>query len=456
MLFRKLSLLLSAGLLLGLGVSLSARGEASFQQPAPRHVVVLLRNRNVIEGELVAEGDIYRIRVSQGEIFVPHREVLAVADSIKALYEHERSRLFGREAEPHLEMAIWCAEHGLEEEAWFELSQARLIDPRHPGLPLATRRVEMALLRKSQLSPSGKTRDESTRAQASRAAQNAEAGARGENDKLGLPQVPDPNALFRGLPPGTGEQFVRVILPIVNHSCASAGCHSKPDMNPQIRLLRVPTSRPPLRGEIAQNLQTVLGWVNFEHPGASPLLQVPLEPHGGSPVPLFSGTAMKQYRELVDWVYEVTRRQAPPPPPGESSDAEAATLTGGDLTGGGPSMPVAGAAGVSLDDAFPVLDFDVQQASHEIPVDAKAPRVVPATGSSPVSPVGARPAVAPATTNNNPAGKPLSFLSDRPLLQSNPEPMPGIRWTFGPLESCPPVGSGVLTPELSPASSKDH
>ena len=451
MLFRKLSLLLSAGLLLGLGVSLSARGEASFQQPAPRHVVVLLRNRNVIEGELVAEGDIYRIRVSQGEIFVPHREVLAVADSIKALYEHERSRLFGREAEPHLEMAIWCAEHGLEEEAWFELSQARLIDPRHPGLPLATRRVEMALLRKSQLSPSGKTRDESTRAQASRAAQNAEAGARGENDKLGLPQVPDPNALFRGLPPGTGEQFVRVILPIVNHSCASAGCHSKPDMNPQIRLLRVPTSRPPLRGEIAQNLQTVLGWVNFEHPGASPLLQVPLEPHGGSPVPLFSGTAMKQYRELVDWVYAVTRRQAPPPPPGESSDAEAATLTGCS-----PPMSAAGAAGVSLDGAFPILDFDVQQASHEISADSRGPKVVPATGSSPVNPVGAGGAVSAATPSDNPAGKPLPLLSDRPLFQSNPEPMPGIRWMFARPGSFPPLGSGVLTPELSPASSKDH
>lgn len=434
--FWKLGLVLSVGFLLGPILPLQAAAETSLQQSAGKKtVVLLLRNRNVIEGELVTEGEIYRLRVSQGEIFVPRREVLAVADSIKTLYEQERSRLFGREAEPHLELAIWCAEHGLKNEAWTELSQARAIDPRHPGLPLATRRVEMALVRSSHSSDGGSQLSQSGMAQGAPfsslpSQQNAELLASTERNStesntLGLPKVRDPSTLFRGLPQGTGEQFVRVIQPIINHYCATAGCHGGPKMDPQLRLLRIPESRSPLRGEIAQNLQVVLSWLDFEQPGASSLLKVPLEPHGGLPAPVFSGTDMKQYRELVDWVYAVTRRRTPPPPPGEDSGAE--NLSAGDNH---PSPPLPGAAGIQLDTMFPLADAGVQQVAHESPMEAQGSGVVPAAGGLP-GPIRV-PQQATAITSKGDGAAQASHpvISHGSFLQSNPEAIPAIRWTF--------------------------
>lgn len=429
MFFRGLRMVLVPGLLLGVILPLQAAAETKLQQAAGKStVVLLLRNRNVIEGELVAEGDIYRIRVSQGEIYIPRREVLAIADSIKTLYEQERSRLFGHEAEPHLELAIWCAEHGLKSEAWAELSQARAIDPRHPGLPLATRRVEMALIRRSQLSQSGAAQGTTSSTEVS--GQNGELlpiteRTSADTNTLSLPKVPDATALFRGLPQGTGEQFVRVIQPIINHYCATAGCHGGPKMNPQLRLLRIPESRPPLRGEIAQNLQVALSWVDFDQPGASALLKAPLEPHGGLPAPVFSGTDMKQYRELVDWVYAVTRRRTPPPPPGEDPGAENLSAGGSD-----PSVPPSGAAGIQLDTTFPLADGGVQQAAHESPMEDQGSGVVPATGGQ-ASP---RPVPQQATAlgfrGDGMAQQSPPVISPGSFLQSNPEAIPAIRWTF--------------------------
>lgn len=426
-------LILSAGVFLGIGVPLPAVGQIDAQQTNPKHVVLLLRNRNVIEGDLIAEGQIYRLRVSQGELFIPQREVLAIAESVKALYEQERSRLFAREAEPHLELAIWCAEHGLEREAWGELAQARSIDPHHPGLPLATRRVEMALTRKGSPDSSGRQQSRTNQPQTTssfgmsnpeaRLAANSE--KKPENVRPSLPRVPDPSELFRGLPQGTGEQFVRVIHPIVNHYCATAGCHGGPEMTPSLRLLRVSENRTPLRGEIAQNLQVVLSWIDFDRPGASPLLTAPTEPHGGLAAPVFSGTDMKQYRELVDWVYSVTRRPTLPAVPSEESSPDLPSATTGN-----PFADVPG-AGIPLDGAVPLFDPGVQQASHNSLTNSSAKNVIPATGSLPTEGTASQESTDPSATKRAvPLEKEQPLILPGHFLQPNAEMIPAIRWTF--------------------------
>ncbi|MGQ9503561.1 MAG: hypothetical protein ACUVQR_01510 [Thermogutta sp.] len=419
----------------------SAVAQDNLQQTAPKHVVLLLRNRNVIEGELIAEGEIYRLRVSQGEVFVPQREVAAIADSVRELYEQERSRSFGSEVEPHLELAIWCAEHGLEQEARSELSLARLINPRHPGIPLATRRVEMALLRNKDANISSNQSTETKTAQGtsstvgvtSRSATPLGRETKPAAVSIGLPRVIDPGELFRGLPQGTGEQFVRVIHPIINHYCATAGCHGGPKMNPSLRLLRVPESRPPLRGEIAQNLQTVLSWIDFNGPGASPLLKAPTEPHGGLAAPVFSGTDMKQYRELVNWVYSVTRRPTLPPPTSENGNPEISSATRHE-----PPMNFSGAAGIPLDGGLPLVDNDIQQVSHNSPPESAPAGVVSAAGSFPIM------SVVPANEAKSLSPKTGVPEKEQPLippgrfLRPTAEGIPAIRWSFANPQSSSP------------------
>jgi len=181
------------------------------QAPQFDHVVLLLRNGHVIEGTLIAIDDNYHVKVPHGEIYISRRDVVAVAASMRELYYQQQSRVFGEDPEPHLELAIWCAEHGLPEEARAELAEARRLAPEHPGLPLATRRVEMALVRQGERDapPSRPAGDGSRTGQISPAQANVlNAGKKTVPPRNTVSPVPDLAVLLRGLPEDAREDFV--------------------------------------------------------------------------------------------------------------------------------------------------------------------------------------------------------------------------------------------------------
>lgn len=439
--------------------------EAAGQVPS-RHVVLLLRNLNVLEGELFVEGDMYRLAVPNGEVYVSRRDVLALADSIQELYQQQRSRLFGRDPEPHLELAIWCAEHGLREEAMSELEAARRIDPNHPGLSLATRRVEMALQHRANppfvpsLSPSqskqiGNISEPNTAQLVANSAPNGTSMRPGQSGggvtarsatsspsnpatQPGLPKTPDLQVLFRALPEDSGEQFMRVIQPIVNNYCATAACHGGEGVPPELRLLRIAPGRPPGRGETAQNLQTILQWINFESPGGSPLLKAPLEPHGRLAIPVFSGADMRQYRELVDWVYTVTRRRVPPPPAETVSESDGGVTP---LDGISATTP---AAGIELDGLGSIFDPAVQPAGFEAPMPAS--NTGQALPDSLLEDDSGEHSMGLSTQQGLPNREPVKVLPEASLLQPSTDRLPGIRYSFDLGTASTGSGSGPGTP----------
>ncbi|WP_460183648.1 hypothetical protein [Thermopirellula anaerolimosa] len=338
------------------------------ESPSTAEQAVLLRNGAVIVGSLLDDGDNVRIAVRYGEILVPRREILEVAGTTLELYLRQRDRLPPGEADAHLELAVWCMEHGLTEQARQELQIVRSLRPDHPMIGLAERRIELSRATVADL-PRQSQRPESSPPQGidpfSASVNNslplpswlAQASgvdspkmpsptpSRGEigDDRPSLsiritdapsataPPVrrSDPSVLLRGLPANAGPDFVRVIQPILSNQCATAGCHGVNSPEDR-RLIRIPFGRPATRSETAHNLEVVFRWINFEDPGASPLLAVPTRPHGGTSAPIFSGTSARQYRELVDWVFAVTRKDGDEKQPTGPSDAQA------DMPGGIP------------------------------------------------------------------------------------------------------------------------
>lgn len=344
---------------------------------------ILLNNGSVIDGRILEDGERVRIAVQYGEILVPRRDIREIAESCQELYARQRDRLPPGEAAAHLELAMWCLAQGLYQEARQELQAARMIQPDHPVIPLAERRLQLA---------------ESTKIADARAADGAgtvpgdvggsakipQSQALAEQNSLPQfsmaeatlplpswlsettpPQPPptmrlrlredfdpdavsrtasstdtlsqaglsdhrgDPSGLLRGLSPRATSDFVRVIQPIIMNQCATAGCHGA-NVAEADRLLRIPFGRPATRSETAHNLKVVLAWIDFENPGASPILAVPSRPHGGIGSPIFSGATASQYRQLVDWVYAVAQKEgvaAPQPAPADAA---------GDLPGGIP------------------------------------------------------------------------------------------------------------------------
>lgn len=326
-------------------VSCTERFEPGGLPIATAEQAILLNSGAVILGRAADEGEMFRIAVDYGNILVPKREIREVAGSLLELYHRQRDRLPPGEPEAHLELAIWCLEHGLEQQARQELQLAKSLRPNHPMIGFAERRLELSnaggkdFQREPQeektprmegpapnSAPAGNPLPlPSWLSSAAPSGSSAPAGKLLDNDAGSKPSPPsmrirdvpeqtvtairrsDPSVLLRGLPPNTGPDFVRVIQPILSNQCATAGCHGM-NAAEERRLLRIPPGRTATRSETAHNLETVLGWIDFENPGASPLLAVPTRPHGGSNVPIFSGDSARQYRELVDWVYSVTRK----------------------------------------------------------------------------------------------------------------------------------------------------
>jgi len=247
--------------------------------------VLVLRNGETLQGQISLVGDKYIVAVDGGELFVRASEVDACAGSYEALYQDRRARTAPDDVVAHLQLALWCKQHGLANRAAEELAAAKALDPRHPMLPLTERRLQTA---------------------------PPEAGAVPPPQRPAVRPVEtdDLEALVRGMPPGTVETFAQTVQPLLVNRCAAAGCHG-PGAPEPMRLERIPPSRMAVRRLTQQNLRTVLRWIDRNDPAASPLLTAPLRAHGPGRSPVFTDPEVAQYRQLVAWVARVTQGSSP-------------------------------------------------------------------------------------------------------------------------------------------------
>ncbi|MCS7238471.1 MAG: hypothetical protein NZ899_09385 [Thermoguttaceae bacterium] len=133
--------------------------------------------------------------------------------------------------------------------------------------------------------------------------------------------------VIRAMPPGAVLRFTQSIQPIMTHHCGTAQCHGGIHAD-KFRWLRPPGGMLPSTQTTQENLLATLQLINWDEPTSSPLLRIPLQPHGGMPTPVFAGPQSSQYRELVEWVLWVTAggsSTSPLPAPTTQSEAN---LTG--------------------------------------------------------------------------------------------------------------------------------
>ncbi len=245
--------------------------------------VLLLRNGRTLQGTITVVDDRYQVAVPGGEILVKQSEVLCCCRDLREVYEHKRNISRLDNVQDRLDLAQWCQQVGLLAEAADELSEAMVLDPTHPLIPVVDRRLKVAAAHPETEGQPGKP------------------VARGpSNYELDL--------MVRGMPPGTVETFTQVVQPMLMNSCAAAGCHGQASTN-GFRLLRVPPGGPPSRRLTQRNLYAALEWVDRSQPGKSPLLAVPARAHGTARAPVFTDHQVAQYRQLVEWCYRVAQAE---------------------------------------------------------------------------------------------------------------------------------------------------
>ena len=183
-----------------------------------------------------------------------------------------------------MELAQWCQRHNLERFAADELAAAAAIEPNHPMLGVLRRRQELAL---EPPSPP--------------AAPTAKAAA---------PSAVDLDRMTRGLPPGAVETFTQVVQPLLMNDCMASGCHG-PQSVTAFRLMRIPLNQPPGRRLTQRNLHAVLQFVDYNDAQASRLLAAISGPHGTLKAAIFADRQAGHYKQLADWVNQVSGHPGP-------------------------------------------------------------------------------------------------------------------------------------------------
>ncbi len=259
----------------------SAAGADDAIQITPEKGVLLLRNGGVLSGTITKSGDRYYVSLATGEIRVKADDVEMACRSLDEGYRRKRSAIAPGNADQHVDLARWCLKQELFGHAAYELAEALSAEPRHPGIQVLRRRLELALRKPPE---------------------------HAHHVGLSEPVVSqaDLDTMTHDMPAAAVESFTQSVQPLLLNKCATAGCHG-PHSATGLKMLRIPPGRTASRRLTQRNLHRVVQWIDRENPSASPLVTVPTLPHGKSEIPIFTSRDAGQVRKLVAWVHQVVR-----------------------------------------------------------------------------------------------------------------------------------------------------
>ena len=105
-------------------------------QPAGEQLVVL-RNGEVLRGQVSHQGDRYQVTLANGELRVRAADVELICADLNDAYRVKRSRIAPDRVDDHLDLAEWCLRQGLPGNAARELSgRGWLLDPHNRRIEL--------------------------------------------------------------------------------------------------------------------------------------------------------------------------------------------------------------------------------------------------------------------------------------------------------------------------------
>jgi hypothetical protein len=112
------------------------------------------------------------------------------------------------------------------------------------------------------------------------------------------------------------------------------------------------------RKSTQRNMASVLTMIDRDHPAESRLLAVPIRPHGGGEA-IFTDRQQAQYKQLVEWVYQVSGSSRPADPP--TLDERTSPL------------PQQGLPPAGVTTGLPSSENQVSRATAGLPSSANAP-----------------------------------------------------------------------------------
>src|SRR5437016_757270 len=183
-------------LLLGLAVHGATRGQTPL---APQSGILVLRNGQILEGDVTRAGDYYIVSQGEGSEVRPKADdVELFCGSMREAYDFKVRHLSGITAKPHLELAKWCLRNGMFVQCSEQIAAAMRLEP-----------------------GSAEARELETRLKL--AAETPPVPASGRSSPIVAPT--EMEKALRELPRGSIEKFGAIVQPILLNRCAANQCH---------------------------------------------------------------------------------------------------------------------------------------------------------------------------------------------------------------------------------------
>jgi hypothetical protein len=259
--------------------------DAEPQQPS----ILVLVDGQVMAGSFIPRPDGYDVQVAGGRLYVESSRVRFVANDLNHAYQLMRSAHSKLTPEIHMEIARWCLNNHMPEQAKREVLDALKFDPNRAD----GRRMLQALTADVQ---SGE-------------APTAGSGVTEFSRAADLSRPAGEMRSLAGLSRSVAQDFTRHVQPLLMNKCASAGCHGGTGKT-GFQLVSAHRGTNPLIAE--RNLAAVLSQIDLSDPELSPILAVTAGAHGNSATPLFRGRAgAAQVNALRSWVLAASDDIAP-------------------------------------------------------------------------------------------------------------------------------------------------
>jgi hypothetical protein len=285
------------GLVAWITLALAASHVAADDAAAPG--IVVLRNGNVLWGNIEEVGESYRIAAATTSILVPADQVDIACRSLKEAFDIQRGRV-GPSMERRCELVRWCLRQDLLAEAAREILEIRAADPQNFALPSLELQLRQCLeLRNLKTTPSTPPSPHTSGVVLASATEPAASPAISVNVQT---------------------QFVRSIQPMLLHSCATGGCH-QPGSKQKLQLDRWALQGAGSPALVRRNLDAVLAQLDRQDPSHSPLLERGRTAHGQPNQPASKSLSALQSKLLLNWLNEVAGVKPPEPTPALADEA---------------------------------------------------------------------------------------------------------------------------------------
>jgi hypothetical protein len=237
--------------------------------------VLLLKNGNVIEGDIAKVGVQWCVRRGASEVWLAEDKATRLCADWDDAYAFAQTLIKGDSPGERVKLARWCHLHGQNDYALAQAKIALELQPNH-----ADARQIVTILERAAKEPAAK------------------------------PAAPTPAAPPRVEPAPTVDvsaetliAFSNRVQPILMNKCAS--CHAM-GFGGKFCLERVADNG--IKASTQRNLAAVLNFFDLDRPAISPLLVKAITAHGDAPAPPIRDRSAKPFQSIQEWLDLTIRR----------------------------------------------------------------------------------------------------------------------------------------------------